>query len=287
MTSIFGDNFPKKMVPDSVRYSLYSPTAEIKLENTKSNQKLRYVPNAPVSAGFAIDKDYISLGVNFIQPGDKTDNEQSRFIDYFLRLPLYKGLFELFYTEFKGYELEGVENEKLLDIDSRTYGAYYKFYFNPKYNLKEQTGHFSLKREPGYSTFLNIGLAKTVVDSSTSLVPSELSADFSDYVNLKGLSQDSLSIIYGISGQYLFKKYFVQGSFGIGINLSKVKYKGGELENSTKTSSSYQTQWSLGYQFTKSLLGVEFNVINITDLQNDNQLSTSRGDITFYYKYFF
>jgi hypothetical protein len=285
ITGKFGDKLSRDLKPDSIRYSLQSSTSEIKIEDSKSNKELKYITNSPLSAGFSVTEGLVSIGTSFKQ-AKNDEEEHSDYYDYFIRTPLSKGLFEIYYSQFEGFKLSQ-SSDDLLDIKNITYGAHFTYYFDPGFNLETQTGHFSINKISGYSSFINFGYAKIKTESSDPLIPTELEPEFDEYIGLDGIEQDSVSVIYGVSGQYIFRKYYVQGSIGLGMNLSKVRYDGSNLKDTTKTNPSYRIQMNLGYEFSKSLLGIELNSLSIADQQNQNQLSSTRSDFLLYYNYFF
>ncbi len=289
-TAIYGDRFSDQEFVQSVEYSILNPNTEIELYNNDSNETLNYSPNTRTSLGVAVNFEDFSLAGTFRDSSTQEDDDQiseSRYNDFRLKTPFYRGILEAFYLKYKGFKIDQNEKNELLPITARTYGLNYTFFTNPQVNISQHMGNFQYDKKTEYGAFLSFGYAKNKVNSKTSMVPRGREDDFKNFVGLKSFEQDALSAIYGIAGSYSFYKFYVQGSIGIGINFSKVDYKGTDLESSSNSGPASKTHLNFGYQFKNTLVGFDTYLTSTSDRQGENELSIKRLDSNVYYHYFF
>ena len=293
-TGIYGQSFKDnqyKFTPESVKYSLELPTQRFELKNTDTDEVISYAPNTTPASGLSLSYEKFGIGASFKSrqsEEDKADEiERSDYFNYFLRFPYLNGVIDIFYGQYNGFKLEAIDDKRLLDINSTSYGFLYKKYLDESFNIKKSTGDFSLGRESDYGTYLSLGYARTKLNSSETLVPNGFESQFEEYIGLQGLEQDTILLLYGASGQYTKRSFYAQASLAFGINLSRISYSGADIDDSTKTGPSAQYQINLGYEFQNSLLGFEVQSTSFSDIQNENQFRAERVNLTIYYHYFF
>ena len=291
VTAIFGNKITPPKSVRAISYKISLPNNEIKFKNDTSGEELVYSPNTTASGGFTLELNQYNIGASFKQAisedEKKRGKELSRYNDYFVRGSYKEGIFHLFYNEYSGYKLGNIESNDLLDINSKQYGISYQYFLKDNFNLKKHYGFYSLKKKSDYSFYLLGAYSKFNLSSKNSLIPSEEESNFEEYKNLKGFEQDSLSLIWGATGQYVHSFYFIQASFGIGLNIAQSRYVGLESNNDLKSGLSNHIQTNFGHEFKTSILGFELNAIQISETKDENTFSSTIFDVHLYYKYFF
>jgi hypothetical protein len=287
LTGIYGDDLQDQEIIESVEYGFVSPNTQFTLENNDSKKSLHYTPTTSSSPSLTINFESFSLGTTLSNSrASDDDTDYSSYSDFILRTPLYKGIFEFYYAQYRGFKIGNDEDDLLLPINSLSYGFSFEFFINPEVDNLKTLGHRKKEKASDYGHFLQVGYVKNRLDSQNSLVPSN-SFDFESFDGLTLFDQDSVFILYGIAGSYSYKKFYIQGSIGTGINFSQIRYEGIELETSRNTGGAGKIQTNFGYEFKDSILGYELLMLQVSDLQSESQLTVSRVDSQLYYHYFF
>ena len=285
LTPIYGHKLKDQKHINSIEYSFISPRVDLELETNNSDQLLRYSPDVATSSNIGLNFKSFGISASFKNPNE-SDNEQSEYNDYTIRSPIANGIFEVTYSRFKGFKVNGQSSKDLLPITSESYGVSYTFFINKNVEILQNLGHFVKDKANDYGAFASIGFTKNMLNSRDTLV-SSTTQSFKDFSGLRSFEQDSIYATYGIAGSATFKNIYFQGAIGLGMNLSQIQYEGSNLKNSTKTGPTGKSQFNLGYQFNNSILGIEANLTRISDLQSNSELSISKTDVHIYYHYFF
>lgn len=285
---MYGEKLSNHKYLESVEYKFLHPSTDIDLYNNESDENLTYTPNTNNSFGLDINFKNISLGATFRDPeSEQINTKKSRYNDYRFKTIIKNGMLELYYLKYKGFKIGSSEKNELKDITARSYGINYTFFIDPTVKAAKNLGNFEYDKKTTWGSFITLAYAKNKLNSDESLVPEGKESDFESFTGLRSFDQDALSAIYGIAGTFVYRNFYAQGSLGIGINLSKVEYKGTDLDSALNTGSAGRSYFNLGYKFKKSLFGIEASLISASDRQGDTDLTLKRIDTNFYYHYFF
>lgn len=292
-TTFYGDRFNKHTKLDAIKYSLSTPNNSIKIEDESTSKSIEYIPQVGTHAGVALTKYEYTLALSFLDPLNKKQIEdgekRSKYFDVNFNKTFEKYSWDLYYQHYSGFKLknEDIATTQLLSIETINYGIHVNYYLSDEFDAKKSTGHSSLNKKTSWSTLIGLGLSQNFLQSNQTLIPTELETSFSEYKGLKGIRKNSLSLEYGVAGQYVHNKFYLQGQIAVGANIGKIHYDGSNLKDTTKSGPSSLINFNFGYEFKNSLLGLALSSYSVSDEQNDQFISTSKSEALFYYNFIF
>jgi hypothetical protein len=293
LTTFYGEDLNKYPKLNSIEYSLSIPTNTIKIEDEKTKKSIEYSPFVSAQAGLKVSKFGYSLGISFVDPLNKKEIdkgvERSKYFDIRFNKAFDSQIWQIYYQHYSGFKLnsEDISQTNLLGIETINYGVHLNYFLDKNYDPKNGTGHYTPNKKSTWSTLIGIGLSQNSLQSNQTLIPKSLETTLSEYKGLKGIRKNILSIEYGITGQYVYNKYFIQSLVAMGINIGKVHYSGSNLKDTTKSGPSSILNLNLGKEFKNSILGLSITNYNISDKQNDQVFSSTNTQVLAYYKIFF
>jgi hypothetical protein len=293
ITLFYGDDLNKYTKLDAVEYSLSTPGNSIRIENETTKKGIEYVPEVGTHAGFAITKDGYSIGVSFLDPLNKEEinlgKKRSKYFDIRFKKAYKKQVWELNYQQYSGYKLknEDITETELLGIETINYGVHLNYFLADDFDARNGTGYYQNRKKTSWSTLIGIGLSQNFLQSNQTLIPQKFESSLSEYKDLRGIRRNTLSLEYGITGQYVTSKYFVQLLVAIGANIGQTHYTGSDLKDSFKSGPSSILNFNLGHEFKKSTIGFSAASYSLSDKQNNQIISSTTSEILVYQKFFF
>ena len=293
LTAVYGHKYSgnDKLV-DAVSYSVISPKLSFKFKNNDSNEEITLEPTTKSFSGISIEKYGVGFGASFENTPNQREAEQleqSSFVDFQFSGLKDRYFWEAYYQRYNGFSIETSNSSSNLrgDIQSLNYGLRFIYFRGKDYDPSASYAHNSQKRKTGYSTIVGGGISQSSLGGNEKFIPSSNEDDFPEFTGLKEISLTSAMFEYGITGQYVAKNYYAQGLVSLNFNYSNIKYKGGKLEDTSKTGSGWNLSADVGHQFKDSLVGLNIRGSTITDVQTNLQFEISRLSTAFYDAHFF
>lgn len=295
LTSSYGDSINKKSAKlDSIQYSLESTSLNYEFDNNLDSKILELSPIKNMQAGLSVTKGNYSLGFGFEDPAQNEDMEElgrSKSFDAQFSSTYKKYYIELFYQKYQGLsaKYDGISTPIDYNYESLNYGLYTAKFLNKEYDPHYSLYHFSFERVEKSSMVLALTANKNIFKNKKGILPSKFSSEYSEYIGVKELSQTVIGGSFGYTQMKSYEnKFYVQYLLALGPNLIMADYKGGNIEDTTKTGLGAYFNFDFGYQFNKSLLGISATSSRSSlEASEDTDLSYSRMRTQFYYHYFF
>ena len=293
ITLFYGDEINKYSKLDAIEYSLSTPGNSIEIENKKTKEALEYVPEVGTHAGLALSKNGYSIGLSFLDPlkSNEIDSgiKRSKYFDVRFKKAFKKQVWQVNYQHYSGYKLkkEDISDTELLGVETINYGVHLNYFLADNFDARNATGYYQSNKKTSWSTLIGIGLSQNFLQSNQTLIPQNLETTFSEYKGLRGIRRNTLSLEYGVTGQYVSNRFFIQALFALGANIGQTIYSGSELKDSFKSGPSNLFNFNIGQEFKKSTLGISAATYSLSDKQNDQIISSTTSEILVYQKFFF
>lgn len=260
-----------------------------KLRDGNKNTTARYRPDRRLNLGIGFSYKWFALDLTFnVGITEDSDFENSKALDFqgviFSSKQYIAASYQYYYgyqiSKFTGVPPDEIPNSNIRD-DIRTihFGLDYFFAFNyDKFSLKAPFIHNEVQLKSAGSALLGASFNLFVMNADSSIVPSELSSDFDEKLQLTSLNSSSLAVSFGYMYTFVWKEHFY-------ITLSLLPALGVNIgDYSTDYSRPFNTHLyvglgtnnSIGYNGKKIFGGIQF----YTDAYNtriDKKLNVTTG----------
>ena len=286
----YADKFGLKLVAVN-KYNYFT------LIDKNTNNRLRYRPELGINLGLGIAYKWFAFDLVFnfgIRENQYFTNED--FFDFQGKIFSSKQYIEATLQYYYGYQTDNMseisEDAKVRkDIRTINYGLQYLHAFNyDKFSIKAPFILNDHQRKSAGSVIGGFGFSLNIMDADSSVIPQELSNDFSEKLHLRDLNTINLTANAGYMYSFVYKEHFFL-TLGLipGLTISYGDYWTHERQR-LKLNLSYniKTMNAIGYNGEKIYGG--FQLVSdalYIKIDKKNYTQTSHGKLSLFIGYRF
>ena len=180
---------------------------------------IRYRVDRRLNLGIGVSYRWFALNFTFnVGIREDSDFKNGKFLDFQGTMFSSRQFIAASYQYYYGYKLQNVNgvpsnlytsNPVRSDIRTIYFGLQYFFAFNySKFSLKAPFIQNEIQKKSAGSFIIGAGFSAFVMDSDSSIVPSELKNYFEDKIRLTSLSASTISISGGYIYTFVIQKHF-------------------------------------------------------------------------------
>ncbi len=255
------------------------------VNDKNKNSALRYRPDRQINLGFGVAYKWFAIDVAFnVGIVEDSELENKNFLDFqgriFSRKQYFEGTFQYYYgykvNKIKGADTNLPESSNIReDIRTINFVLQYLYAFNyGRFSLKAPFILNEVQKKSAGSLIGGANFSLYIMDADSSVIPPELSDDFTEALHLQDLNVASVGLNIGYMYSFVWKKrLFITLSFipGFSINMGDSRVVVREPFR-TNISLRMRTMNAIGYNGRRFFTGIQVSG-NIIKVKIDKRLN--------------